>query len=175
MSEQKARQTHNPTIRMIRTIAMVISHHSIPYIPPKRVSIEQSLDRQEGYDTIDSDLVKIVHDLSEHDGPFDIESALVEVDIDTMLSFRGSYHHMVRKSRCDSGRAVEEALDIMMEDARKLAQRSPILFRASFRAVVSRSKNIRYGVNTPNMFCTIMTSKGIKQLLDLSCAYCCAL
>jgi hypothetical protein len=66
---------------------------------------------------------------------------------------------------------VKEVLDTMIEDARKLAQRSPILFRTSFRSVISRSKNTWYGVNTPQMFRTITTSKGITQLVSWSAAY----
>ncbi|KAH0537543.1 hypothetical protein FGG08_005678 [Glutinoglossum americanum] len=147
------------------------SHHDVPNRNPNGTPIEP-LGRQDEYDTIDSDLVKIVHDLSEHAGKFDTESTLVEVDHDAMVSLMVRYRHVVMRNGPQSANAsVREVLDTMIEDARKLAQRSPILFRTSFRSVISRSKNTRYGVNTPQMFRTITTSKGITQLVSWSAAY----
>lgn len=119
-----------------------------------------------------SDLVKIVHDLSEHAGQFDVESTLVEVDHNAMVNLMTRYRHVVmRNGQQSTSASVKEVLDTMIEDTRKLAQRSPILFRTSFRSVVSRSKNTRYGVNTPQMFRTITTSKGITQLVSWNAAY----
>jgi hypothetical protein len=148
------------------------SHHGVPNRHPNNTPGEPPPNRQDGYDTIDSDLVKIVHDLSDHAGQFDVESTLVEVDHDAMVSLMVRYRHVVmRNGQQSTNASVKEVLDTMIEDARKLAQRSPILFRTSFRSVIRRSKNTRYGVNTPQMFRTITTSKGITQLVSWSAAY----
>lgn len=144
--------------------------HGTQYDHPNSRAIEPSLDRLAEYDTIDSDLVHIVHDLRDHEGQFDVESTLVEVDHDSMVSLMVGYRHVVMRNG-PRGTNVKEVLETMIEDARKLAQRSPILFRTSFRAVISRSRNTRYGVNTPQMFRTITTSKGITQLIQWSTAY----
>jgi len=148
------------------------SHHGVPNRHPNDTPGEPPLNRQNEYDTIDSDQVKIVHDLKEHAGQFDVESTLIEVDHDAMVSLMVRYRHVVmRNGQQSTNASVKEVLDTMIEDARKLAQRSPILFRTSFRSVISRSKNTRYGVNTPQMFRTITTSKGITQLVSWSAAY----
>lgn len=59
----------------------------------------------------------------------------------------------------------------MIEDARRLCIRSPILFRMSTRRHIVSSKNTRYGVDHGTMFQTLTTSSGIKNIISLSAAY----
>ena len=59
----------------------------------------------------------------------------------------------------------------MIEDARRLCVRSPILFRMSTRRHIISSKNTRYGVDDGTMFKTLTTSSGIKNILSLSSSY----
>lgn len=59
----------------------------------------------------------------------------------------------------------------MIEDARRLCVRSPILFRMSTRRHIIASKNTRYGIDDGTMFRTLTTSRGIKNIISLSTAY----
>ena len=59
----------------------------------------------------------------------------------------------------------------MIEDARRLCSRSPILFRMSTRRHIIASKNTRYGIDHGTMFRTLTTSRGIKEIISLSAAY----
>lgn len=59
----------------------------------------------------------------------------------------------------------------MIEDARRLCVRSPILFRMSTRRQIVSSKNTRYGVDDGTMFKTLTTSAGIKNIISLSSSY----
>ena len=62
-------------------------------------------------------------------------------------------------------------LDTMIEDARRLCVRSPILFRMSTRRHIINSKNTRYGIDDGTMFRTLTTSRGIKNIISRSAAY----
>jgi len=62
-------------------------------------------------------------------------------------------------------------LDTMIEDARRLCVRSPILFRMSTRRHIITSKNTRYGIDDGTMFRTLTTSRGIKNIISRSAAY----
>src|SRR5436853_1873381 len=62
-------------------------------------------------------------------------------------------------------------LDTMIEDARRLCVRSPILFRMSTRWQIISSKNTRYGIDHGTMFRTLTTSRGIKNIIELSASY----
>jgi hypothetical protein len=59
----------------------------------------------------------------------------------------------------------------MIEDARRLCVRSPILFRMSTRRHIITSKNTRYGIDDGTMFRTLTTSRGIKNIISRSSAY----
>lgn len=59
----------------------------------------------------------------------------------------------------------------MIEDARRLCIRSPILFRMSTRRQIVASKNTRYGVDDGMMFKTLTTSAGIKNIIRVSSSY----
>ena len=66
---------------------------------------------------------------------------------------------------------TKELLETMIEDARRLCIRSPILFRMSTRAKIINSDNTRYGSDHGPMFRTLTTSKGIKEIISLSSSY----
>ena len=60
-------------------------------------------------------------------------------------------------------------LETMIEDARRLCVRNPILFRMSTREHIIHSKNTRYGVNhDPEIFRTFIISQGIKEIISLT-------
>lgn len=59
----------------------------------------------------------------------------------------------------------------MIEDARRLYIRSPILFRMSTRRHIISSRNTRYGVDHGLIFRTLTTSRGIKNIISLSASY----
>src|SRR5271163_4099544 len=59
----------------------------------------------------------------------------------------------------------------MIEDARRLCMRSPILFRMSTRRHIIAAKNTRYGIDHGTMFRTLTTSRGIKNIIELSSSY----
>ena len=62
-------------------------------------------------------------------------------------------------------------IETLVENTRRLCVRSPILFRMSTRSRIINSTDIRYGVNERNMFRTITTSKGIREIISLSASY----
>ena len=62
-------------------------------------------------------------------------------------------------------------LRCIQEDARRLCVRSPILFRMSTRWHIISSKNTRYGIDHGTMFRTLTTSRGIKNIVELSASY----
>jgi hypothetical protein len=64
-----------------------------------------------------------------------------------------------------------ELIDTMIEDARRLFTRSPILFRMSTRQHIISSRNTRYGVDTGNLFQTFATSSAIKPVISMSSSY----
>ncbi|QDS73362.1 hypothetical protein FKW77_007105 [Venturia effusa] len=120
--------------------------------------------------TIDSAEVRITNDLCGDD--FDVSSTLIEVDGGSLISLMVHYRKLVLRAGPDPPFEVtRELLETMIEDARRLCVRSPILFRMSTRTKIIKSKNTRYGVNTPDGFSTITTSKGIQETISQSASY----
>ena len=116
----------------------------LSYLPPQKKSVQ--LHGQEYPDavTIDSECVKIVKDLRA--GEWDIQCTLIEVDASSLWDLIVNYKHLI--SRGGPNMSFEETrvlLDTMIEDARRLCVRSPILFRMSTRSRIIQSKNTRYG------------------------------
>ncbi len=69
------------------------------------------------YNTIDSDLVKLIHDLSAYEGQFDMENTLVEVDYDAIVSLIVNYRCIIMQNGPQTINAsTKEVLDIMIED-----------------------------------------------------------
>jgi hypothetical protein len=122
--------------------------------------------------TIDSDEVRIVHDLHGRHREFDIESTLIEVDHRSMMNLLVRYHLLIQRTGPDlDAEETNNLLEIMMEDVRRLCHRSPVLFRMSTRKRIISSRNIRYGVNSGRQFTTLTTSQGIQEIIGYSAAY----
>jgi hypothetical protein len=120
--------------------------------------------------TIDSDLVKVVNNLQEHQ--WDLQSMLIEVDGSSLLNLIINFTHLISRGESDMNpEETKTLLDTMMEDTRRLYVLSPVLFRMSTRSRIIRSKHTRYGINNRSMFRTITTSQGIKEIISLSAAY----
>jgi hypothetical protein len=87
--------------------------------------------------TIDSTEVKIVNDLREKTEEWDIESTLIEVDGTALMSLMVHYRQLIFKGGPEmTFDETRNLLDTMIEDARRLCVRSPILFRMSTRYVI---------------------------------------
>lgn len=130
--------------------------------------------KQEGLPTvnIESDQVKIVDDLRHYTGQFDLESTLVEVDYSSMVSLLVNFQLIIQNR--NAAKDLDETrnlLEAMMEDVRRLCNRSSILFRMSTRVKIITSKDIRYGVNNGREFTTLTTSKGIANIINKSSSY----
>ncbi|KAK5063012.1 hypothetical protein LTR84_005088 [Exophiala bonariae] len=127
--------------------------------------------------TIDSESVIIVNSLSGEN--WDLEGVLIEVDQSSLMAVIVNYRKIIQRGGANlpGGEtvAVDEKkiklLDQMIEDARRLCIRSPTLFRMATRRHIISSKNTRYGVDNGNMFQTLTTSSGIKNIISLSAAY----
>jgi hypothetical protein len=120
--------------------------------------------------TIDSQFVRIVNDLRLQE--WDLESTLIEVDGSSITKLMVNFRHLISRGGPDM--TFEETrvlLDTMIEDARRLCVRSPVLFRMSTRAKIINSSNTRYGINHGSMFRTLTTSQGIKEIISLSASY----
>jgi hypothetical protein len=122
--------------------------------------------------TIDSDEVKIVRNLHEHQGEFDVESTLIEIDGTSFVNLIVRYKLIIQRGGIMlSLLDTRELLESMMEDVRRLCHRSPLLFRMSTRKHIITSRNTRYGTNDGRQFVTMTTSKGIQEMISLSASY----
>ena len=127
--------------------------------------------REDRLITIKSDNVTIVNTLTP--GSTDLEATLIEVDKGSLFNLVIDFHRFVRDGGAALNTDVEsrvKLLEVMIEDASRLAIRSPILFRMSTRQQIARSRNTRYGVDHGTMFETITTSVGIKNIISKSAA-----
>ncbi|KAK6385901.1 hypothetical protein LTS17_001473 [Exophiala oligosperma] len=144
-----------------------------PFTDPNATSNHRALALRRHQDrivTIRSDNVKIVNVLFSE--KWDLEGLLVEVDQSSLMAVILNYRHIINRGGSDlsCGETIK-LLDNMIEDARRLCIRSPILFRMSTRRHIISSKNTRYGVDHGTMFQTLTTSSGIKNIISLSAAY----
>ncbi|KAK5404694.1 hypothetical protein LTR06_009415 [Exophiala xenobiotica] len=144
-----------------------------PFTDPNASSNQRALALRRHQDrivTIDSDNVKIVNVLSSE--KWDLEGLLVEVDQSSLMAVILNYRHIINRggSNLSCGETIK-LLDNMIEDARRLCIRSPVLFRMATRRHIISSKSTRYGVDHGTMFQTLTTSSGIKNIISLSAAY----
>ena len=96
----------------------------------------------------------------------------VEIDAFSLWNLIINYKHLISRGGPDmTFEETKELLETMIEDARRLCIRSPILFRMSTRARIINSDNTRYGSDQGPMFRTLTTSKGIKEIISLSSSY----
>jgi hypothetical protein len=135
--------------------------------PPTAFSLTS---RDDNSVTIDSEDVHIVDDLS--GDRWDLESTLIEVDGSSLMSLIFNYRDLIYRNgpALTHGRTMS-LLETMIEDARRLCARSPILFRMSIRRHIMKSKDTRYGIDDGVMFRTLTTSKGIREMISLGAAY----
>ena len=120
--------------------------------------------------TIDSERVTIVKDLQK--GELVLRGLLVEVDWSSLWDLMINYRSLIAKGGPEmTFEETRTLLETMIEDARRLCIRSPILFRMSTRVSIMNSENTRYGINLGHTFKTLTTSKGIKEIISLSAAY----
>lgn len=127
--------------------------------------------REDRLITIKSENVTIVNILTP--GSTDLEATLIEVDKGSLFNLVIDFHRFVRDGGAALNTDIEsrvKLLEVMIEDASRLAIRSPILFRMSTRQQIARSRNTRYGVDHGSMFETITTSVGIKNIISKSAA-----
>jgi len=123
---------------------------------------------------IDSDHVHLVKDLRVKD--WDVQSTLIEVDGKSLVALMLKFRHLIKQTTAADASATSFAemasiLEIMIENARRLCMKSPILFRMSTRFLIKNSKDIRYGVNQDHIFQTLSTSRGIRETIRNSAAY----
>ncbi|KAL8662362.1 MAG: hypothetical protein Q9202_004757 [Teloschistes flavicans] len=120
--------------------------------------------------TIDSEDVRLVDDLSREQ--WDLQGMLIEVDASSLWNLMLNFRHLISKGGPDmSDSETSMVLERMIEDARRLCIRSPILFRMSTRTRIISSKDTRYGVDHGPMFRTLTTSRGIREIISLSASY----
>jgi hypothetical protein len=120
--------------------------------------------------TIDSSNVFIVNELRPDE--WDMEATLIEVDGSSILNLMVNYRHLISRGGPDmSFEETRDLLETMIEDARRLCVRSPVLFRMSTRSKIITSRDTRFGINHGEMFRTLTTSQGIKEIISLSAAY----
>jgi hypothetical protein len=120
--------------------------------------------------TIDSERVCIVNTLS--DPPTDVQSTLIEVDGKPLLALIFNCRDLIFRVGPQLGTEdTVSLLESMIEDARRLCERSPNLFRMKTRSHIINSKNTRYGIDDGRMFRTLTTSRGIREIISLSASY----
>ena len=107
--------------------------------------------------TIDSDQVKLVTDLQT--GQWELEAMLIEVDGAALTNLITKFRHLIVMGGSKlSFEKTKSTLEAIIEDARRLCMRSPILFRMSTRSRIISSVNTRYGVDHNEMFRTLTVS-----------------
>ncbi|KAL8669593.1 MAG: hypothetical protein Q9168_005825 [Polycauliona sp. 1 TL-2023] len=120
--------------------------------------------------TIDSEQVTLVNDL--RNGTWDLRGLLVEVDWSSLWDLIMNYRNIISGGGPDmTFEETQNLLETMIEDARRLCIRSPVLFRMSTRVSIINSEHTRYGINHGQYFKTLITSKGIKEIISHSAAY----
>lgn len=119
--------------------------------------------------TIDSEKVAIVAD---HTDGCDMNATLIEVDQASLWSLIIDYRQIIHHGGpVLTPESTVRLLEAMIENARRLAIRSPTLFRMSTRQRIIQSRDTRYGVDHGTMFQTLTTSGGIKDIISRSAAY----
>lgn len=97
---------------------------------------------------IDSEQVTLVPDLRYYAGQFDLESTLIEVDETSIVNLLVNFQIIIETKNAAHGLdETRNLLEAMMEDVRRLCNRSAILFRMSTRMKIITGKDIRYGVS----------------------------
>ena len=167
----------SPDLQIVQTdqTASIVARANYQARERDRPSLDQRkvLSRRKRYSdtvTIDSERVAIVRDL--RTGDWDLRGLLVEIDWSSLWDLMVNYRNLIAGGGPEmTFEETRTLLETMIEDARRLCIRSPILFRMSTRVRIINSENTRYGINHGPMFRTLTTSKGIKEIISLSAAY----
>jgi hypothetical protein len=122
---------------------------------------------------IDSKKVKLLNEFSERK-VYDLVCTCIEIDakslVDLIFNFRKLCSAQGKFAKLTSDDTVR-ILETMIEDARRLLVRSPILTRVAQRVTIQKSQNTRYGFDTGTMFHTFTTSKGIREVIQQGVGY----
>jgi hypothetical protein len=146
--------------------------------PTERVSdaFKDAVTRTEDKDKIVNIDSKKVDILNAYSKPkkYDLRCTCIEVDgkslVDLIFNFRNLCAAQGRFATLNTDETVK-ALEMMIEDARRLLVRSPILTRVAQRVRIHTSQNTRYGFDTGTMFHTFTTSKGITEVIQQGVGY----
>lgn len=112
--------------------------------------------------------------LKEGLGNYEHFCTCIEVDGQSLLRLIFNFRSLIGAKGQDAYYSVQETIDIlenMIEDARRLLVRSPILSRASKRLAIQQSENTRYGTDNGTRFFTFTTSSGIAEMIVMGVAY----
>ena len=143
------------TSKVVRR-ALAQRKHEDPFFNSKRKA-KMQLDLPRDAVTIDSRYVKLVTDIK--NGQWDLEGMLIEVDGGALTDLTIKFRHLIAiGGPTMSFEETKSILEHMIEDARRLCLRSPILFRMSTRSRIISSKITRYGVDHHEMFRTLTVS-----------------
>jgi hypothetical protein len=105
---------------------------------------------------------------------YDLEATCIEVDGTSLLNLINNFRGMIQEYGEHANMLLEQnvkVLEIMIEDARRLLVRSPVLTRAAQRIVIQKSIGTRYGFDTGKQFRTFTTSKGIAEIIRSGVGY----
>jgi hypothetical protein len=122
---------------------------------------------------ISSKNVTLLNEFSEQK-KYDFESTCIEVDGISLLNLIYNFRDLLSKQGEHATLPAENTvkiLEMMIEDARRLLVRSPVLTRAAQRIVIQSSRNTRYGFDTGERFHTFTTSHGIAEMIQQGVAY----
>lgn len=122
---------------------------------------------------IHSKRVRLVNKFSPQQ-PAALRCTCIEVDYMSLLQLIANFRQLIEsrgKFNPLSAEDMTKILGTMIEDARRLLVRSPILSRVANRIDIIQSENTRYGFDNGTMFHTFTTSKGIAEIISLSQGY----
>ena len=95
-----------------------------------------------------------------------MEATLIKVDRILLLGLITNYRYLISQAgphmSFEKNRSLPETI---IEDTRRLCVRSPVLFRILTRSRIINSRNTRYGIDHFDVFRTITTSTGIKEII----------
>jgi hypothetical protein len=104
----------------------------------------------------------------------DLECTCIEIDGASLLNLIYNFRNLIKTQGQHANISSAETvriLEFMIEDARRLLVRSPILNRIAPRVLIQKSLNTRYGFDTGKMFHTFTTSKGIAEMIQQAVGY----
>lgn len=107
-------------------------------------------------------------------GEYDMIATCIEVDGTSLLNLINNFKSIIDEYGQHANMLTDQnvkVLETMIEDARRLLVRSPVLTRAAQRIVIQKSVNTRYGFDTGKQFRTFTTSKGVAEIIRSGAGY----